>query len=161
MITNTKKQKLKIYSRVWNFKNTMLKKKKKKRKRKKQTNKNNQSRKNYKENIGTKLITNTKKHKLKIQSRVWNFRYTMLYKIRRERKRERKKVTKIINIYIYGYKIDNKYQKAKIKNLEQSLEFQKYSVKEKNKKKSQKDYKKYIYDVCFKNIYIFLLSNRL
>ena len=33
------------------------------------------------------------------------------------------------------YKIDNKYQKAKIKNLEQSLEFQKYNVKEKNKKK--------------------------
>ena len=36
------------------------------REKKKQTNKNKQSRKNYKENIGTKLITNTKKHKLKI-----------------------------------------------------------------------------------------------
>ena len=36
MITNTKKQKLKVWSRVWNFKNTMLKKRrKKKRKRKK------------------------------------------------------------------------------------------------------------------------------
>ena len=33
-------------------------------KKKKQT--NHQSHKNYKENIGTKLITNTKKHKLKI-----------------------------------------------------------------------------------------------
>jgi len=62
MITNTKKQKLKIWSRVWNFKNTMLKKRRRKRKR--ETNK--QSCKNYKENIGTKLITNTKKHKLKI-----------------------------------------------------------------------------------------------
>ena len=44
----------------------MLKKRRKKRKRKKQTNKNKPSHKNYKENIGTKLITNTKKHKLKI-----------------------------------------------------------------------------------------------
>ena len=45
----------------------------------------------------------------------------MLYKRRRERKREKKKVTKIIKINTY--KIDNKYQKAKIKNLEQNLEF--------------------------------------
>ena len=46
----------------------MLKKEEEKeRERKnKQTNKNKQSCKNYKENIGTKLITNTKKHKLKI-----------------------------------------------------------------------------------------------
>ena len=50
-----------------------------------------QSHKNYKENIGTKLITNTKKQKLNIQSRVWNFRYTMLYKRRRERNREKRK----------------------------------------------------------------------
>ena len=62
----------------------MLKKRRRKRKKKK-------SHKNYKEDIGTKLITNTKKHKLKIQSRVWNFRYTMLYKRRRERNREKKK----------------------------------------------------------------------
>ena len=50
------------------------------------------------------------------------------------------------------YKIDNKYQKVKIKNLEQSLEFQKYNVTEKKKKKNQdhKNYKKYIYEVCFK-----------
>ena len=97
LITNTKKQKLKIQSRVWNFKNTMLKKRRKKRKREKQTNKDKQSCKNYKENKDTKLITNTKKHKLKIQSRVWNFRYTMLYKRRRERNRKkRKKVTEII-----------------------------------------------------------------
>ena len=61
-----------------------------KRKRKKKKNKK-QSHKNYKENIGTKLITNTKKHKLKIQSRVFNFRNTMLKKRLRERKRERKK----------------------------------------------------------------------
>ena len=62
----------------------MLKKRRRKRKRKKQ------SRKNYKENIGTKLITNTKKQKLKIQSRVWNFKDTMLKKKRR-RNRKRKK----------------------------------------------------------------------
>ena len=43
----------------------MLKKRRKKRKREK-TNKQKQSRKNYKENIGTKLITNIKKQKLKI-----------------------------------------------------------------------------------------------
>ena len=36
------------------------------------------------------------------------------------------------------YKIDNIYQKAKIKNLEQSLEFQKYDVKEKNKGKKER-----------------------
>ena len=90
LIINTKKQKLKIQSRVWNFKNTMLKKRRRKRKREK-TNKNKPSCKNYKENIGTKLITNTKKHKLKIQSTVWNFRYTMLYKRRRERNRGKKK----------------------------------------------------------------------
>ena len=38
----------------------------------------------------------------------------------------------------YRYKIDNKYQKAKIKNLEQSLEFQKYTVKEKKRNKKNK-----------------------
>ena len=47
------------------------------------------------------------------------------------------------------YKIDNIYQKAKIKKLEQSLEFQKYNVKEKKKKKQRsKNYKIYIYEVC-------------
>ena len=96
LITNTKKQKLKIQSRVWNFKSTMLKKRGRKRKREnKNKNKNKQRRKNYKENTGTKLISNTKKHKLKIQSRVWNFRYTMLYKRRRERNREKKKSQKL------------------------------------------------------------------
>jgi len=39
-----------------------------------------------KKTIGTKLITNTKKLKLKIYSRVWNFKNTMLKK-RREKKR--------------------------------------------------------------------------
>jgi len=33
------------------------------------------------------------------------------------------------------YKIDNKYQKAKIKILEQRLDFQKCNIKEKKKKK--------------------------
>ena len=40
---------------------------------------------------GTKLVTNTCKQKLKIYSRVWNFKNTMLKKRRRKRKRERKK----------------------------------------------------------------------
>ena len=44
--------------------NVKEKKKKKKERERKKTNK--QSHKNYKENIGTKLITNTKKQKLKI-----------------------------------------------------------------------------------------------
>ena len=43
----------------------MLKKRRRKRKGEK-TNKNKQGCENYKENIGTKLITNTKKQKLKI-----------------------------------------------------------------------------------------------
>ena len=36
------------------------------------------------------------------------------------------------------YKIDNINQKAKIKNIEQSLEFQKYDVKEKKKEKKER-----------------------
>ena len=114
----------------------MLKKEEEK-EREKKTNKQEQtkSHKLLKKNTGTKLITNTKKHKLKIQNRVWNFRYTMLFKRRRERNREKEKRGKKKN---YRYKIDNKYQKAKIKNLEQSLEFQKYNVKEKKGKKRSK-----------------------
>ena len=127
---------------------TLSSTKKKKNKERKQTNQQKQCRKNYKENTGTKLISNTKKHKLKIQSEVWSFIYTMLYKRRRERNRGEKKVTEIIKKN-YRYKIDNIYQKAEIKNLEQSLEFQKYNVKEKKKKKTRsKNYKKYIYEVC-------------
>ena len=55
----------------------------------------------------------------------------------KRKKREEKKSHKS---YIYKknrYTIDNKYQKAKIKNLEQSLEFQKYNVKEKKKKRKK------------------------
>ena len=66
-------------------------KKKEKKERKKRTKKNKQGRENYKETTGTKLISNTKKHNLKILSRVWNCRYTMLYKRRRERNRGGKK----------------------------------------------------------------------
>ena len=69
----------------------MLKKEEEKERERKKPNKNKQSCLNYKENTGTKLITNTKKHKLKIYSRVWNFRYTMLFKRRRERNREKEK----------------------------------------------------------------------
>ena len=66
-------------------------KKKNKNKERKQTNQQKQCRKNYKENTGTKLISNTKKHKLKILSRVWNFRCTMLYKKKKRKKQRRKK----------------------------------------------------------------------
>ena len=52
-----------------------------------------------------------------------------------KKQRKRKKKSKIIKKI--RYKIDNKYQKAKVKNLEQSLEFQKYNVKEKKKKKNK------------------------
>ena len=74
--------------------NVKKKKKKKKEREREKTNKNKQSCINYKENTGTKLVTNTKKHKLKILSRVWNCRYMMLYKRRRERNRGKKKKEK-------------------------------------------------------------------
>jgi len=48
------------------FQKYNIKEKKKVKKEKKRTNKNKQGHENYKENIGTKLITNTKKQKLKI-----------------------------------------------------------------------------------------------
>ena len=54
---------------------------------------------------GTKLITNTKKQRLKIYSRGWIFKNTIL--------KRRKKVTKIIKrIYIYIYI----YMKLPLKN---------------------------------------------
>ena len=58
-------------------------------------------------------------------------------------------------MYIYGYQIDNKYQEAKIKNLEQSLEFQKYNAKEKKGKKEEKKSQK----LFLKNIGIKLITN--
>ena len=58
----------------------------------------------------------------------------MLKKRRRERNREGKEKSKKLFKKIYRYKIDNKYQKANIENLEQSSEFQKYNIKEKKKK---------------------------
>ena len=73
----------------------MLKKRRSERKREKM-NKQKQSCESYKENIRTKLITNTKKQKLKIQSRVCNFKNTMLKK--RIRKKRSQKLQKI---YIY------------------------------------------------------------
>ena len=45
---------------------------------------------------GTKLITNTKKQRLKIQSRGWIFKNTILKK-----RIKQNKVTKIIKIYVY------------------------------------------------------------
>ena len=62
------------------------------------------SHKNYKKNIGTKLITNTKKLKLKILIRIWNIKTTMLKKRKKKKekkKKKRNKVTKIIKkIYV-------------------------------------------------------------
>ena len=50
---------------------------------------------NYKKKtIGTKLITNTKKLQLKIYTRVWNFKNTMLKKRRKKKKNK-------VKIYIY------------------------------------------------------------
>ena len=55
-----------------------------------------------------------------------------------------------------GTKLITNTKKAKIKNLEQKLDFQKYNIKEKKKKKkkrtkSQELLKTYMYEVCFKN----------
>ena len=75
----------------------MLKKRRRKRKREK-TNKKKQGRENYKENIGTKLITNTKKQKLKIQSRVWNFKNTMLKKKKKKKKERKTKTNNVAKI---------------------------------------------------------------
>ena len=76
----------------------------------------------------------------------------MLKKTWREIKREKKSHKSYIKKY--RYKIDNKYQKAKIKNLEQSLEFQKYNVKEKKKKKKKERKKKNKVTKVIKNIYM-------
>ena len=53
-----------------------------------------------KKTIGTKLITYTKRLKLKIQSRVWNFKNTMLKKRRKKRKRknEQRKTNKVVKV---------------------------------------------------------------
>ena len=49
-----------------------------------------------KKTIGTKLITYTKKLKLKNQSRVWNFKNTMLKKRRKKKKTQGQKIIKYI-----------------------------------------------------------------
>ena len=49
---------------------------------------------------GTKLITNTKKQRLEIQSTVWNFKNTILEK-RRKKERKEKKSHKNYKIYKY------------------------------------------------------------
>ena len=55
--------------------------------------KKKKSHRNYKKKtVGTKLITYTKKLKLKNQSRVWNFKNTMLKKRRRKKKNKIKKL---------------------------------------------------------------------
>ena len=62
---------------------------KRRRERNREEEKKKKSQKLYKKKtIGTKLITYTKKRKLKIQSRVWNFKNTMLKK---EEEKDRQK----------------------------------------------------------------------
>ena len=75
-------------------------KRRRKRKRKNEQRKTNKVAKIIKKTTGTKLITNTKKQKLKIQSRVWNFKNTMLKKRRRKRKRKngQRKTNKVAKI---------------------------------------------------------------
>ena len=52
----------------------------------------------YKETTGTKLITNTKKQKLKIQSRIQNFKNTVLKKRTKKRKKKITKTNKVAKI---------------------------------------------------------------
>ena len=75
----------------------MLFKRRERNREKEKKEKRKKGHRNYKKKtIGTKLIKNTKKLKLKIQSRVWNFKNTMLKK-----RRGKKKFKKIIkNIYM-------------------------------------------------------------
>ena len=59
-----------------------------------------------KKTIGTKLITYTKRLKLKIQSRVWNFKNTMLKKRRkRKEKKTKQNKTRSKNYKIYIYEV--------------------------------------------------------
>ena len=53
-----------------------------------------------KKTLGTKLITYIKRLKLKIQSRVWNFKNTMLKKRRKRKKKKKKPRSKNYKIYI-------------------------------------------------------------
>ena len=57
-----------------------------------------------KKTIGKKLITYTKRLKLKIQSRVWNFKNTMLKK-RRKRKKTKNKTKHGQKIIKYIYEV--------------------------------------------------------
>ena len=50
---------------------------------------------------GTKLITNTKKQRLKIQSRGWIFKNTILKKKRKKKKKTKSQKLYIKKIYIY------------------------------------------------------------
>ena len=77
----------------------MLFKRRRERNREKQKVKIKKGHRNYiktkTKTIGTKLITNTKKLKLKILSRVWNFKNTMLKKRRKKKKKGQKLLKKI------------------------------------------------------------------
>ena len=53
------------------------------------------------------------------------------------------------------YKIDNKCQKAKIKNLEQRLEFQNTMLKKRRRKKKKKQGQKIIYIYIYIYIHIY------
>ena len=91
---------------------------------------------------GTRLITNTKQQRLKIQSTGQILKNKILKKSHKNYKE---------NI---GTKLITNTKKQKLKNLEQSLEFQKYNVKEKKKKKKEKkkSHKNYKEDIGTKLI---------
>ena len=79
---------------------------------------------------GTKLITNTKKQRLKIQSRGWIFKNTILRKRRRKEKKSHKNYSK--NIYMkFALKIGSLFEKQqqvikmKIKGVIEDLKFKK------------------------------------
>ena len=58
-----------------------------------------------KKTIGTKLITYIKRLKLKIQSRVWNFKNAMLKKRRKRKKKKKKKKNHGQKIIKYIYEV--------------------------------------------------------
>ena len=58
-----------------------------------------------KKTIGTKLITYIKRLKLKIQSRVWNFKNAMLKKRRKRKKKRKKKKNHGQKIIKYIYEV--------------------------------------------------------
>ena len=74
----------------------------------------------------------------------------------KKKKKEEKKQSHKNYLKKYRYKTDNKYQKAKIKNLEWSLEFQEYNVKRRRKRKRKE---KQSHKNCKENIGTKFITN--